>query len=59
MRDPEGSLPDQEPENKESGNEGSHQSEPPEGWLATHCGQKGENNNQQEGKPQCVAMTQS
>ena len=48
---------DQEPENQQSGHEGSHRSAPPESGLATRRGEKGDNKNPTKGKPQRVAIT--
>jgi hypothetical protein len=48
-----------EPENHQSGEDDPHQRAPLESWLATHCGEKGDNKNPTKGKPQCVAMRQN
>lgn len=42
-----------------SGEDDPHQKAPLESWLATHCGEKGDDKNPTKGKPQCVAMRQN
>jgi len=52
-------TPDKQPENHQSGEDDPHQSALLGSWLATHCGEKGDNKNPTKGKPQCVAMSQN
>ena len=52
-------TPDKEPENQQSGNEGSHQQPRTESWLTTHRGETGETINPTKGGTQCVAITEN